>query len=167
MMHPRRSLLLLIAATLLIAAEGHACSCAGPIEPERAFADASIVFEGKVVSVSDNYTLLRRAADAVSEKLGHPPKYEDYEGNYGFTVTFDVTRMWRGGGQRRIRIITGRGGGDCGYRFEQGKTYLVYGHCDAAGTCGTSICSRTGRIADRASDLRYLGSLPQIPLRKR
>jgi len=54
-----------------------------------------------------------------------------------------------------IMIYTGNGGGDCGYRFEIGTSYLVYAHL-AGDRLVTSICSRTGSFAETAHIIRQL-----------
>ena len=71
-------------------------------------------------------------------------------------VKFKVQRSWKGSRASEITITTGRGGGDCGYRFEIGQRYLVY----ASGTekqLGTNICQRTAHLDDAKDDLKLLG----------
>jgi hypothetical protein len=53
--------------------------------------------------------------------------------------------------QRIISIVTGGGGGDCGYDFKMGETYLVLGGPVAQGVYTTNICSGT-RPLSGASD---------------
>ena len=48
-------------------------------------------------------------------------------------------------------------GGDCGYNFQKGETYLVYAEDDEeTGQLATSICHRTTRLSDAGADLAYL-----------
>ena len=54
-------------------------------------------------------------------------------------------------GQSEIEIVTGYGGGDCGYAFQTGMDYVVYAYLDAQGRLATSICSRTRQL-DQAGD---------------
>jgi len=54
-----------------------------------------------------------------------------------------------------ILIYTGNGGGDCGYRFEVGTSYLVYAEL-RGDRLVTSICSRTGSAAETAHIIRQL-----------
>lgn len=71
-------------------------------------------------------------------------------------VKFKVERSWKGFRASEITITTGRGGGDCGYRFEIGERYLVY----ASGSekqLGTNICQRTALLVDAKDDLKLLG----------
>jgi len=45
----------------------------------------------------------------------------------GLMVLLNVNNIFKGDkSSKKIRIITGIGGGDCGYNFKAGKTYLVY-----------------------------------------
>ena len=37
-----------------------------------------------------------------------------------------VDRAWKGSVAEEVFIQTGSGGGDCGYRFEVGRSYLLY-----------------------------------------
>ncbi|MDQ3706352.1 MAG: hypothetical protein M3437_14280 [Chloroflexota bacterium] len=72
-------------------------------------------------------------------------------------------------------LVTGSGGGDCGYVFNPGDTYLVYAYSSHPGSpvffignlrveipigtkqFGTSICTRTVPLALAAQDLAQLG----------
>ncbi|HEX5602936.1 MAG TPA: hypothetical protein VFX63_10315 [Pyrinomonadaceae bacterium] len=54
-----------------------------------------------------------------------------------------------------IPIYTGNGGGDCGYRFEIGTSYLVYADLEGD-RLFTSICSHTGTAAQTAHIIRQL-----------
>lgn len=45
----------------------------------------------------------------------------------GLMVLLKVNNIFKGSkATQKIRIMTGIGGGDCGYYFEAGKTYIVY-----------------------------------------
>jgi hypothetical protein len=51
------------------------------------------------------------------------------EGDYKFDkrlVRFEVSQTFRGELEAKAEVVTGWGGGDCGYRFDDGETYLVY-----------------------------------------
>src|ERR1041385_658039 len=41
-------------------------------------------------------------------------------------VTFNVLSSYRGNVSGKVSVLTGLGGGDCGFDFETGKQYLVY-----------------------------------------
>jgi hypothetical protein len=48
--------------------------------------------------------------------------------------------------------------GDCGYDFQAGETYLVYGNYDegSANSLSTDACTRTRRLSEAGEDLAYL-----------
>jgi hypothetical protein len=71
-------------------------------------------------------------------------------------VTFKVIELFRGPTSAEIQIVTGGGGGDCGYRFGKGKDYLVFAYEGRDGQLTTSICARTQPLAAASGDLEYL-----------
>lgn len=51
-----------------------------------------------------------------------------------------VTRMFKGNHVDSLTIGTGFGGGDCGVRFEEGKSYLIFSHKQQTNRCdGTDL----------------------------
>src|SRR5215216_1147937 len=56
---------------------------------------------------------------------------------------------------QNITVYTGAGGGDCGYRFEIGASYLVYANL-VGDRLVTSICSHTNPAAQMAHVIRQL-----------
>ena len=64
-------------------------------------------------------------------------------------------------GQKEIEILTGKGGGDCGYKFQTGFDYMVYAYRNAQGLLETGICSRTRPLAEATADIAYLRAVPQ------
>lgn len=73
-------------------------------------------------------------------------------------ITFRVDRAWKGVDSRTVRVVTGWGGGDCGYPFETGQRYLVYASSEARGEAlWANICSRTAALSAAGEDLRALG----------
>jgi len=56
------------------------------------------------------------------------------------------------------------GGGDCGYDFKVGQSYLVYAHREKdSQTLVATICSRTRPLDEASEDLAYIRSLPSAP----
>ena len=115
-----------------------ACSCImlGTVAEEVDRADA--VFTGRVI-----------AADT-----------SDYRA-YVFpdvAVTFTVQEYWKGVLSEPLVIHTGQGGGDCGFGFEEGESYLVYAYADDTGDLHANICSRTALLSDAEGDLAKLGN---------
>jgi hypothetical protein len=75
-------------------------------------------------------------------------------------VTLVVREPFKGVSSRVVEVGTGSGGGDCGFRFDVGSTYLVYAHRQqTTGLLTTGICSRTTH-ASRAPDLEWLRAQP-------
>lgn len=72
-------------------------------------------------------------------------------------VTMEIQSAWKGTHTYKLIILTGRGGGDCGYRFEVGETYLVYAYQYNKSYLGTNICQRTNVLHNELVDLKYLG----------
>ena len=62
-------------------------------------------------------------------------------------------------GGNDVEILTGMGGGDCGYGFEKGKKYLVYAS-EHRGRLYAGICSRTRPLIEATEDLAYFRNLP-------
>ncbi len=65
--------------------------------------------------------------------------------------------------QKEIEIVTGMGGGDCGYSFQSGVDYIVYAYKNSEGRLETGICSRTRPLTQAAEDIAYLRAVPQLP----
>jgi Carboxypeptidase regulatory-like domain/Tissue inhibitor of metalloproteinase len=141
-----RYVLFAIVAVLASVYETHACSCASSGPPCQSFWQADAVFSATVVSKSvttiDGGIDLKRKEQQVAVKL----------------LVEDVFRGGLGGND--IEVITGMGGGDCGYNFEKGKKYLVYAY-EHQNKLHASICSRTRLLSEAAADLAYFRNLPR------
>jgi hypothetical protein len=140
------SLVGVVALLLLAGVEGFACTCALPFpnpplqkQVRTALNESRAVFSGKVLEVT-----------------------EDPQTFY-VTVRLRVERVWKGSPREDVRIFTGRGGGDCGYRFEVGRSYLVYAYKWREGELGTNICQRTAKLSEASGDLRVLGRGKGMP----
>ena len=114
-----------------------ACSCIAGIPVCQSFWATDAVFSGTVAQITPT-----------PNRLGEP--YPSHR-----LVRFQVKQSWRGAVGPVVEVLTGSGGGDCGFSFEQGVTYLVYAHAGRGGL-STSICSRTRRLSEAAEDLEYL-----------
>ena len=131
------TLFLVPLALLLAPSRADACSCIGGLPICQTFWQTDAVFAGTVLSI---------------EPIPNPSG-ERFMAHQ--RIRFQVQEAWRGGVEGIVEIRTGAGGGDCGYRFEQGEAYLVYAHARGGGL-STSICSRTRKLAQASEDLAYL-----------
>lgn len=73
------------------------------------------------------------------------------------SVRLLVENSWKGTLLKEITITTGLGGGDCGYPFEIGKSYLIYANGSDENKLSTNICQRTTNLPDAIEDLKILG----------
>jgi hypothetical protein len=139
-----RTLLGCILATLTLLVHvpttAFACSCIMPGTPREEYEASAMVFEGRFV-----------------DNMG-----DEEQGNLPFN--FEVARVWKGPLAPMLTVYTGQGGGDCGYAFEPGRTYLVYAsYWEHEGVFTTSICSRTRPIEEAAADIAAHGAPRQPP----
>ena len=136
-----RAGLVAIVAILMAPWASVACDCgyAGP--PCKAFPETPYVFAGRVAKISEI---------AVKMKDG-----ESYKAQL---VLLQIERNFRGqDGKATAEVVTGFGGGDCGYSFREGAWYLVYAYPHpATGKLYTGICQRTRLLSEASEDLEYL-----------
>ena len=142
----------------------HACSCYPSASPCFAFERSQAVFVGLVTSVTQ---------DNIVQMLGEKKL------SYGQKVVqFTVEESLKGVATKTVDVVTGMGGGDCGYKFETGERYLVYAHKHESPTnirgtplvliaggsslsilLGTRLCSRTQPLKYAADDLELIRAL--------
>jgi hypothetical protein len=115
------------------------CSCAGPRDVPSTVASAQAVFTGRVVSVRNR---------TVQTPNGPRPRR---------AVTLRVDRAWKGVESRTVVVLTGQGGGDCGFPFRRGDSYLVYAYGAPGEVLAAGMCGRTAELSRAAADLRALG----------
>jgi hypothetical protein len=131
-----------IALTLAIGPDVFACSCIMPGPPCQSAWNADAVFSGTVVSI---------------QQIDNNSDGRPWESRL---VTFNVQRGFINGPVGTVDIVTGMGGGDCGYQFKPGVQYLVYASkSPTSGRLSASICSRTKPFAEATEDLRYLTTI--------
>ncbi len=163
----RFSFILFAAFSLsVIGAPVFGCSCVQPPPgvntaqqlAEWAAKGREAIFEGKVESVKLRWKFVEaRIGDLVPADIEQePPEME---------VSFEVLRPYRGAEDKRVKVRTGLGGGDCGFDFETSKKYLVFAYQDGSGELSTGICSSTALLEESQSNLAYLRSEPEIPER--
>ena len=75
-------------------------------------------------------------------------------------VRIAINQSFRGFEYGQVEVTTGLGGGDCGYHFQMGGTYLIYAtKSKSDGRLRTSICSRTRPLIEADQDLAFFNSL--------
>ena len=78
-------------------------------------------------------------------------------------VRFKVEKTWNSESENEITITTGRGNGDCGYKFEVGEKYLVYAYGDK-NNLGTNICRRTSFLSGN-KDIELLNKIKKSKIK--
>ncbi len=149
-----RCILIVIAVLLsLLTTNAFACSCIEIRNLTQVFNETDAIFLGSVIQ---------------SEVLGNPEEFDTnglktlvYRG--GRKATFRVVKSWKGPQEEIIAVVTGEGGGDCGFDFIVGHSYLVYAH-NINGELSTGICSRTrdvsyNRWIDASDDWKFLNQI--------
>jgi hypothetical protein len=133
------------AAALLVcfASEASACSCAfGGSVPCQDYWKTDAVFVGTVVGSS---------------------KITITDGTYKFDqrlVRMRIEQPLKGVEGALAEVVTGWGGGDCGYEFKTGASYIVYaGRGEKDGRLYTGICTRTRPLAEAGEDLAFIRGL--------
>jgi hypothetical protein len=135
MNHSARSftLTVVLAAVWLAPSPAAACKCM-LVPPGEAAAQASAVFEGRVVEVAD-------VAGAEMPRR---------------SVSMRVVRVWKGMHGERTMVTTASDSAACGIEFVRDQNYLVYASAQDDGLSATS-CSRTRLITEAGEDLKALG----------
>jgi Tissue inhibitor of metalloproteinase. len=149
MFAPNRIFLLSIAFILMLASAeiASACSCARPGLPCESFSDAKAIFVGKVVGAKEQ-----------KESFGEGGVKTIYDVG---EIYFKVEESFIGAKTSRVVIHSGTGGGDCGYWFIRGQSYLVYAYGESANKLYTHICTRTRPLDKAEEDLAFLRNLPR------
>lgn len=130
-----------------LAAPALACSCLNPGPPCQAYWNYQVVFAGTTLSVTP-IEVEREGGSKVMQRL----------------VRFQVDEAFRGVSEKGLEVLTGAWGGDCGYDFEVGKKYLVYGYTlEGKYRIGTGICSRTQPLSEAAEDLSFIRAVHNLP----
>jgi hypothetical protein len=106
-------------------------------DPDKAFTSASAVFSGKVLEITE----------------GEPsPVLAELK---TLTVKFRVMKSWKLVRTDEVMVLTGSINNLCGFPFEVGKSYLVYGK-GGGNKFVTDICTRTVQLPGTKEDLAYL-----------
>lgn len=126
----------------LCSVDARACSCAGESAPCQEYWVSTAVFigtviEGRLVTV----------------------KEDDFE-RQTRAVRMSIDEAFRGVEGAEVEVMTGLGGGDCGFGFRRAQQYLVYAYRSKNDQkLHTSICTRTRAISEADPDLMYIRGL--------
>ncbi len=154
---------LILAAFVLccLADVAHGCSCYGGSVRCALSRGEEAVFVGIVTSVT---------IDDVETLIGEKKYSHKYR-----VAQFSIEESLNGIDQKSVEVVTGMGGGDCGYDFKTGERYLVYGNPNKVQTTAgerpitvlsngpavtalltTTICSRTRPLAEATDDIELI-----------
>ena len=143
-------LLLVMLACLWVSGEKlFACTCGFSRLPCQATWESAAVFVGEVSAVG-----------RVSAPADHDPLKGPF---YSTRASFKVIEAFRGELGPTMDVFTGESSSDCGYAFEVGRTYVIYGHRTPQGQLTTGTCARTKPIEEAADDLAYLRGPARTP----
>jgi len=141
-MKAKYTLLTLFTVLSLGTARVLACECAGNRPVCQEYWDVSAIFVGTVIN-----------SRTVTVKEGTYPEQMR-------AVRISLDEIFRGVEGSEVEVLTGFGGGDCGFGFRQAQQYLVYAYrSESDGKLYTSICTRTKSISDAEDDLTYIRGL--------
>jgi hypothetical protein len=87
-----------------------------------------LIFKGRVEKIDSIFYVPQAFLGSTSPNDSSAISTRD-SGGYaqGITVLLSVNNVFKGNKTtQKIRIMTGIGGGDCGYYFQAGKSYIVY-----------------------------------------
>lgn len=143
-----------------LASDGLACSCTTIGDNAAPMPSRDAIFRGRVV-VSKLVVVGEDGNMFVAEQDRAPARL------YRVAV-LEVLEKFKGDVPPFVIVATGSGGGDCGYSFEVGKTYVVDGEWSsdqvlarlggAARVITTSICSMTAEEGKAEAMLQRLRS---------
>jgi len=153
--------LLIIAMIAFCSFHANACSCLEPGTVQTERERSELVFVGRVSSVENRTPQMDKGwftitVEKIKGVFGAPPLVTERDYPYRL-VTFKVSETFKGSPATNFKVVTGMGGGDCGYSFEAGKEYVVYAH-SKSNWVNTNICSLTGPASDPRSGLAVLRS---------
>lgn len=132
--------------TMVFTGEVAACQCVVGAPICQSYWSADAVFAGTVIGI---------------EEIKEQEKSDGRSFSFSqLLVRLDVSEVFRGPQAAQLEVVTGRGGGDCGYSFSKGVAYIVYAHrASIDGRLHTNICTRTRELDYAAEDLNYIRSL--------
>lgn len=171
-----------ILLVILLCAVGDicACKCGGPGTTKESFIGGEFIASGRVLSkelIPFSQTVNPDSVYAIKAGLKDDMrKLQFFETPYIFKVEFEVAEVYKGLHQRdTVTIFTAMNSASCGYKFDVGKSYIVYARTEnhlsvmfvssgdrtkkfeRKGTYWTTHCTRTTEYNNvEADELRLL-----------
>jgi hypothetical protein len=161
--------ILVILSLSCLSEAASACTCAYQPSPCATFNATPVVFVGKVASIKEDKTEIVRFG--MKEEV-----------RTGLLAHLIVEEALKGITRKEVDVVTGGGGGDCGYHFEEGERYLIYAYPNRTGdgedrnrmssthiagsgvtvvpgSLTTSICTRTSPLKGAQNDLEVIRAI--------
>ena len=143
---------LAVLALMVSARAVEACSCIMPGPPcQEAFRSNSVLAATVFVATVTSIETVTDPGTATPILVGSR------------RVRMRVTEAFIGTTTGDVVVSTGMGGGDCGYPFVRGESYVVYAFREVDGSLVATICSRTRAVREATEDLAYLRSFTKTP----
>jgi len=148
----RRFLISLSIATALIAlsiSDVKACTCSFVGPPCEEYWKSEAVFAGKVIKRSTFY----------AEEGEGDSRYKYQQ----VLARFSIEQAFKGIAGDEVEIVTGMGGGDCGYHFKDGERYVVYAIRSGRDKSRlySGACNRIKLVAEAEEDFAYFRAIPE------
>jgi hypothetical protein len=125
---------------LMVFSQSSAAVCGSSLSPQEAYARATAVFVGKVLSVTTLYH--------PGTKLAGPTPYHQ--------VKLQVEKSWKLVDRQEVTLVTENTVPNACGSFSPGETYLIY--ADRLNDIFfVSAASRTNRVTNAGEDLKLLG----------
>src|SRR4051794_4523005 len=106
---------------IMFAAIAVGCECANNFPQRESLRFAAVVFRGRVIQIEHLRFVFTQNSFQLEPEL-HPPKVDDHT-----LVTFAVKTYWKGAVTSVMKVYATARPSMCdGYRFTQGKEYIVY-----------------------------------------
>jgi hypothetical protein len=134
------------ALLLIVSPRVYACTCINPGPPCQAYWNSQAVFSGTALGVT------RVKVEWEGQKMEQR------------LFRFRVEEVFHGVEGKEVEVLTGAWSGDCGYDFQIGTKYLVYGGgVKDKPWIGTSVCTRTRPLSEAAEDLSFIRGAANAP----
>jgi hypothetical protein len=143
----KRYILLLLFSLSLF--NSYSCCCAFWGSVENDIKVSKLIIKGKVI---------KKRKIVLSRKFFGNELYKIH----GFLNTIEIDKTYKGKKREYIKIISGKGGGDCGFRFKKGKSYIIFSSHKRTykmkNFFTTSICTSTSIYSkqDEENILKYI-----------